>query len=325
MEIVNQVGSSTITLTDDALTLTISRSFFTPRQWQWLVDLLTDLIAAGLAWVLAPVRRAPSSDEGTRPRWREVTLDWLSILLFQLLIPSEHPLRRLFTTLEWHKIDERCAPAYHNGGRGAPAYPPQQLFRILILMFYSGTPFESATFVRLQTDLAWRWFVGLSVLQPIPNVSTLSYFRKRLGVALFETLLADVILACDAAGLIGQVEAYFDMTGIEASATQVTPYQRAVILAKASSAYLETAPASGGLSQEQLAAIALEALQEVHPSLKKVSPEQIVASQAHLDAELASTVTGETNWWQRLRAQLPSRIASILLARADARCVALSG
>jgi transposase len=307
MEIVNQVGSSTIILTDDALTLTISRSFFTLRQWQGLVGLLTDLIAAGLAWVLAPVRLAPSSDEGTRPRWRQVSLDWLSILLFQLLIPSEHPLRRLFTTLEWHTIDERCAPAYHNGGRGAPAYPPQLLFRILVLMFYSGTPFESATFLRLQTDLAWRWFVGLSVLQPIPNVSTLSYFRKRLGVALFETILADVILACDAAGLIGQVEAYFDMTGIEASATQVTPYQRAVILAKALSAYLEIAPASGeAFSQEQLAALALEALQEMHPSLEKVSPEQIVASQTHLDAELASTVTGETKWWQRLRAQLPS-------------------
>jgi len=305
MEIVNQVGSSTLTLTDDALTLTISRSFFTLRQWQWLVGLLTDLIAAGLAWVLAPIRLAPSSDEGTRPRWRQVSLDWLSILLFQLLIPRGHPLRQLFTAIEWHKIDDRCATVYHNSGRGAPAYPPQMLFRILILMFYSGTPFESATFLRLQTDLAWRWFVGLSVLHPIPDVSTLSYFRKRLGVVLFEAILADLILACDAAGLIGQVEAYFDMTGIEASATQMTPYQRAVILAKALSAYLETAPADGtALSREQLAAIALEVLQEVHPSLEKVSPGQIVSSQAHLDAELAPTVTGETNWWQRLRDQL---------------------
>ena len=64
MEIVNQVGSSTLTLTDDALTLTISRSFFTLRQWQWLVGLLTDLIAAGLAWASA---RAQPSGAGAHP------------------------------------------------------------------------------------------------------------------------------------------------------------------------------------------------------------------------------------------------------------------
>jgi transposase len=194
---------------------------------------------------------------------------------------------------------------YKNQERGAPAYPPQVLFRVLVLMFISGTPFESATLQRLQTDVAWRWFVGLSVLWPIPDAGTLCRFRQRLGVERFEAILVTLLEACDQAGLIGHLEHYFDCTGVEASARQVTPYERAVILAKAMSAYLNEA--SGGessVSQEQIAAIVLEVLGEKHPSLKEVKPVQIVSSQAHLEEELERTVKAEPQWWQRLRQEL---------------------
>jgi IS5 family transposase len=179
------------------------------------------------------------------------------------------------------------------------------LFRILVLMFYSGTPFESATLQRLQTDIAWRWFVGLSVLRPVPDAGTLSYFRTRLGVGRFETILLDLIQACEAAGLIGHQESYYDMTGVEASATQVTPYQRAVILVKALSAYLDES--QGGLGQlqpEQIAAIALEVLREKHGSLEAVKPEQLVVSSQRFEQKLARTLKGEPAWWQKLRDQL---------------------
>jgi transposase len=230
-----------------------------------------------------------------------MSFDGLSYLLFVLMIPKSHGLRKLFDAIDWHKIDEQCAAVYKNGAKGAPAYPPQVLFRILVLMFYSGTPFESATLQRLETDVAWRWFVGLSLLCPIPDAGTLSRFRTRLGVSLFEQILIDLIESCQEAGLIGHLESYYDMTGVEASATQITPYQRAVILAKALSAYLDEA--QGGMcviSREQVAAIALEVLQEKHPSLEKVSASQIVSSQDKLEEKLAQTVKSEPKWWQRL-------------------------
>ncbi len=214
------------------------------------------------------------------------------------MIPLNHPLRKLYEAIDWAKIDKMCGPVYENQKRGAPAYPPQVMFRVLVLMFYSGTPFESATLRQLKTDVAWRWFVGLSLLCPVPNAGTLSYFRKRLGVELFEAILVQLIQWCQEAGLVGHLESYYDMTGVKASATQVTPYQRAVILAKAISLYLDQeAGGVGVISQEQIAAIALEVLQEKHPSLKKVKPVQIVASQDKLEEKLEQS---EPNWWQRV-------------------------
>ncbi len=298
-----QIGGSRLTLTEAGMTIDIPRGYWTKRQWKRIVQVGTELMVAGLVWIIAPSRieSVPSNADNSRPRWKTMRIDALSGLLYALMIPSSHPLRILYDAIDWAQIDQLCAPVYKNQKTGAPAYPPQVLFRILVLMFYSGTPFESATLHRLETDVAWRWFVGLSLLRQVPDAGTLSYFRGRLGVERFEAVLIMLIIACDEAGLIGHLESYYDMTGVEASATQVTPYQRAVILAKAMSAYLtEELGGIGLISPEEIAAIVLEVLQEQHPSLKKVKAGQIVASQEKLAEHLSQTVKEEPKWWQRL-------------------------
>ena len=62
-----------------------------------------------------------------------MSIDVLSILLYALMIPKSHPLRKLFDAIDWKSIDSQCADAYENAKTGAPAYPPQVLFRILVL------------------------------------------------------------------------------------------------------------------------------------------------------------------------------------------------
>jgi len=314
--ITHQIGISTVTLAQEGLTIAIPRRHWSARSWAWLVTLLTQVLGGGLAWVLAPAAGGAAANPG--PRWKQLGIDGLSYLLFVLLIPAEHRLRQLYAAFDWAMIDTQCAEVYKNQERGAPAYAPQVLFRILVLMFVSGTPFESTTLLRLQTDVAWRWFVGLSLLGPVPTAGSLSRFRTRLGVARFEAILVELIRVCDQQGLIGQVEAYFDMTGVAASASQATPYERAVILAKALSAYLdEDAGGPAAVRPEQIAALVLEVLGEQHPSLQEVTPAQIVASQAHLEAELARTVKGEPAWWQRLRqasAHVQQQLSGVPLA-----------
>jgi len=298
-----QIGGSTVELRDEGMTIEIPRSYWSKKQWNWLVQVVTQLMVAGLAWIIAPskIEAVPSSVDNPPPRWKKMRIDALSSLLYALMIPRKHPLRQLYDAFDWGEIDQVCASSYKNQGKGAPAYAPQVLFRILVLMFYSGTPFESAALRQLETDVAWRWFVGMSVLHSVPNAGTLSYFRSRLGVEQFEAILLKLVTACDEAGLIGHLESYYDMTGVEASATQVTPYQRAVILTKAMSAYLDKEQERlGSISQEEIAAIALEVLQEKHASLKKVKPEQIVVSQGKLEEKLSQTLKGEPRWWQRL-------------------------
>ena len=244
-----QVGESTIEISENEVSIRLPRSTWTKRGWAKLVMVLGSLVSGSLSWIVAPTK-TPSASEGEEavgPRWKVLRLDGLSCLLYHLLIPPSNELRKLYEAFDWSEIDAACEGVYKNQKLGAPAYAPQVLFRILVLMYVSGTAFESRTLSRLSTDLSWRWFVGLSIWHKVPDAGTLSRFRKRLGVETFEALLVKLIEACDAAGLVGHEEAYYDMTGVAASATQVTPYQRAVILAKALSAYLDEE--MGGVGQ----------------------------------------------------------------------------
>ncbi len=295
-----EIGGTTLTLADKEMSLTIPRSFLSKKHWERMVQIVLQIVGTGLGWVMEPstIAALPSTADKAAPRFRQMRIDVLSYLIFVLLIPAKHRLKKLYQDIDWAKIDEMCAHVYENQQQGAPAYPPQVLFRIMVLMFFSGTPFESATLRQLETNVAWRWFVGLSLLCPVPDAGTLSRFRTRLGVELFEAILVQLIQWCEEAGLVGHLESYYDMTGVQASATQVTPYQRAVILAKAISVYLDKeAGGIGVISQEQIAAIALEVLQEQHPSLKKVKPAQIVASQEKLEEKIEQS---ESKWWQRI-------------------------
>jgi transposase len=300
--ILRQFGSSTLTITNEGLTLTIARSVWTPRLWKGFVTLLLSLVTGGVSWVARPswIPQVPG-----QPRWKQIPCDGLTRLLFTLKIPETHWVRPLFDAFDWSRIDALCAAPYRNQTGGAPAYAPQMLFRVLVLMFASGTPFESATLDRLRTDLAWRWFVGLNLWCTVPDAGTLSRFRDRVGGERFEQIFTEVLLACDRAGLIGHVEMYFDMTGVAASATQATPYQRAVILSKALSAWLDAAQGGVGmLDQEQIAAIALEVLEAHHPSLKRVEPAQVVASRAVPGGCGDDTRLTGAGWWSRLRQAL---------------------
>ncbi len=253
--IIRQFGSSTIARTNEHVTITIARHVWTQRLWKALITLLLSLVTQGESWVTGPSRIPPYIPG--QPHWTQIACDGLTRLLYTLLIPATHPLRTLFEAFEWSKVDALCAPPYRNQHSGAPAYAPQMLFRVLVLMFISGTPFESAALTRVKTDLAWRWFVGVNLWCGTPDAGTLSRFRTRVGVERFEQICTDLLLVCDQAGLLGHVESSDDMTGMAASATQVTPYQRAVILSKALSVWLDADPGGVGmLDQEQIAVIA---------------------------------------------------------------------
>jgi len=296
--------ASTLTLTNAGLTITITRSVWTPRWWNALVALLLSWGSQGLAWAGAPAWIPPIPGQ---PRWKRIACDGLTRLLYALLIPPTHWLRALFAAYKWDTIDARCATPYRNQRGGASAYAPPMLFRVLVLMFASGTPCESRPLERLQTDVAWRWFVGLNLWCGTPNAGTLSRFRARLGVERFEQLFTDVLRACEQAGLVGHVESYYDMTGVTASATPATPYQRAVILSKALSTWLDEGHGGVGTpDQEQIAAIALEVLATPHPSLKTVEPSQIVASQEASGSCVAEDALAGAGWWARLRHALSS-------------------
>ena len=77
-------------------------------------------LVAGLMWITAPSTIEGVSGSGGKagPRWKNMSIDGLSRLLYALMIPGNHPLRRLYDAFDWGSIDRLCASEYKNQGKG---------------------------------------------------------------------------------------------------------------------------------------------------------------------------------------------------------------
>ena len=101
--------ASTMTLTNDGLSLTIARGVWTPCVWNVLMRLLASWGAQGVSWIARPFWTPAIPGQ---PRWKRITCDGLTRLLYALLIPPTHRLRTLFEAFDWPWIDGQCAGPY---------------------------------------------------------------------------------------------------------------------------------------------------------------------------------------------------------------------
>lgn len=179
-------------------------------------------------------------------QWRERIIDLFSQKVYDLVIPKDHFLRRVNQEVDFTFINPLCESRYKQGKAGRRAEAPERLFRALLIMIFYAIPFETTLTQEIGLNLAYRWFCGIGIGEPIFDHSLFYVLRKRLGSVLFEEILVRMIEQCLAHNLVGNQWAFYDTTDIEATAMRYTPYERAVIIARAVIRLLEQRPADAG-------------------------------------------------------------------------------
>ena len=88
------------------------------------------------------------------------------------------PLQRMAELVDWPAI-EALLSGLRSGSMGAPGYPSLALFKALLLSNGMGCPIRG---LRKRVDrLSFRRFLGLSLIEPVPDHSTLWRFREQLA------------------------------------------------------------------------------------------------------------------------------------------------
>src|SRR2546428_4738570 len=95
-------------------------------------------------------------------------------------IPANHPLRpiRAMTDEVLRHLSRRFAGLYAKTGR--PSIAPEKLLRALLLQVLYTVRSERLLMEQLQYNLLFRWFVGLSMDDPVWDVTVFTKNRDRL-------------------------------------------------------------------------------------------------------------------------------------------------
>ena len=145
------------------------------------------------------------------------------------LVPATNFYRYLDATLDLSFVRPWVTDRYAE--RGRPSIDPIVFFRLQLIMFFEGIRSERKLMETVALNLAHRWYLGYRFDEPLPDHSSLTRIRERLGLPVFQRFFEHVIELCQRAGLVWGTELFFDGTKVRANADvdSLVPrwYQRA--------------------------------------------------------------------------------------------------
>ena len=118
------------------------------------------------------------------------------------LVNLKHPLVKLAEVIEWEHIDTLCVPLFPSQ-RGRPAIAPRLIAGLLYLQHAFDLSDEEVVWAWVENPY-WQMFTGETYFQTEPPIdpSSLTRWRKRLGVEGIESLLAATIAAGKRTGAV---------------------------------------------------------------------------------------------------------------------------
>jgi len=135
-------------------------------------------------------------------------------------VPQTHPLRPIRQLVD--RILTTLSPAFDRlyARTGRPSVPPEQLLRALLLQVLYTIRSERLLIEQLDYNLLFRWFVGLSMDDPVWDATTFTKNRQRLlDGEIAQRFFAQVRAEAAARGLLSDEHFTVDSTLLEAWAS----------------------------------------------------------------------------------------------------------
>ena len=152
------------------------------------------------------------------PSSKQFALEMVSL---ETLVPEDHLLRKINSTIEFDFIRDKVAHLYCVDN-GRPALDPVVLFKILFIGYLFGVRSERQLMKEIQVNVAYRWFLDFNLTDKIPDASTLSQNRRRRfnESSIYQEIFDEIVEQAMKKGLVGGKVLYTDSTHLKASANK---------------------------------------------------------------------------------------------------------
>ena len=143
-------------------------------------------------------------------------LDQPVTVALEEMVPPGNFYRHLNAVLDLSFVRTWVRDCY--AAQGRPSIDPIVFFKLQLILFFEGLRSERKLMDTVALNLAHRWYLGYNLNEPLPDHSSLTRIRARLGLPLFERFFAHVVELCQQAGLVWGAELFFDGTKVRANA-----------------------------------------------------------------------------------------------------------
>ncbi|CAH2464278.1 hypothetical protein IIC_04359 [Bacillus cereus VD021] len=134
------------------------------------------------------------------------------------LVPQDHFFVRLKQQLVLILLKKKLRPYYcENNGR--PSIHPIVLFKMMFIGYFRS---ERQLEKEIKTNIAYRWFLGFSLSDTIPDHSTISWNRRTrfIHTNIFEEIFDEIVSQATEHRMVGGRALMTDSTHIKANANK---------------------------------------------------------------------------------------------------------
>lgn len=135
------------------------------------------------------------------------------------MVPKDHLLRTIDQAIDWNFIYDLVSDRY-SPDNGRPSMDPVMLIKIPFIQYLYGIRSIRQTVKEIEVNVAYRWFLGLEMMDKVPHFSTFgkNYTRRFKDTDLFEQIFSHILQECYKFRLIDPSEVFVDATHVKARA-----------------------------------------------------------------------------------------------------------
>jgi transposase len=120
--------------------------------------------------------------------------------IFEATVPPHHYLRQVKAVIDFERCRAEFAACYSQA-LGRPAREPILLLKLEFLQFHYNLS-DRQVIEQAQYNMAYRYFLGLSLASTLPHHTLLTKFRDRLGVDKHQRVFEDIVAQARERGLV---------------------------------------------------------------------------------------------------------------------------
>lgn len=140
--------------------------------------------------------------------------DLFSKRYIDCMLPKSHILLDIKKLVDFSFVTDEVKDLYSDTGRGS--IDPERMFKMLFLMFFYNIPSERELVEHVQVNVLYRYFCDINLDEPIPDHSSFTVFRQRLGKERFKRLFDRILGQCIEHDLVDGSHISFDATIVRA-------------------------------------------------------------------------------------------------------------